>query len=317
MHADARPSTLGAAARAAPTDARPVVGGRFAGYRLHRLLGQGAIGTVFLASTPSGRLVALKTVDLADSFGRDDQALAQQRFTAEAQAAMRLRHPNVVRVYAGGVTNGFGHLVMAPAPGCALDRYARPGRLLPEPLLLQLGAAIAGGLAHAHDHGVLHRDVKPSNVIVDIASRRLKITDFGLARLADPARTRTGLVLGTPAFMAPELLAGAPAHRGSDLYALGVLLFQLLTTQLPFDGRSMGELLRAIANGRPASLAALRPGTPPALTTLVHALIDADPANRPADASAVAQQLRALAAPAEAAHASGRFRAPATDPAAA
>lgn len=317
MHADRAYGPPDPADSAAVAARRPEIGEAFAGYRLHRELGRGAMGTVYLASTPRGRLVALKTLDLGASFGRDEAPLARRRFAAEAQAATVLRHPNVVRVYAAGLEHDLGFLAMEPVPGCALDRYARPGRLLPEPLLLQLAAGIADGLSHAHAHGVLHRDVKPANVMVDIASRRVKVGDFGLARLADHARTRTGLVLGTPAFMAPELLAGSPAHPGSDLYAFGVLLFQLLTGRLPFEGASMGELLRAIATGAPASLHELRPGTPPRLSALVDGLLAHSPIDRPAGAAEVAQGLRALAASSAPPAGAARFRAPATHPAAA
>lgn len=267
----------------------------FDGYRIHRLLGRGAIGAVYLASTRRGKLVALKTIDLVGQFEHDELPLARERLVAEAQSAGRLRHPHIVRVYRCGEVRGTAYLAMQPLPGCTLERYTRRQMLLPEPLSLHIGAAVAEGLAHAHGHGVLHRDIKPANVMVDLPTRRVKITDFGLARLTDGTRTRTGLVLGTPAFMAPELLAGAPPHPGSDLYALGVLLFQLLTGGLPYEGGSMGTLLRAIASGPPRSLAALRPDLPPALHGLLHTLLDKRPRSRPADGMAVAADLRQLA----------------------
>ncbi len=267
----------------------------FDGYRIHRLLGRGAIGAVYLASNQRGKLVALKTIDLGSQFERDELPLARERLVAEAQAAGRLRHPHVVRVYRCGEVRGTAYLAMQPLPGCNLERYTKRTLLLPEPLALHIGAAVAEGLAHAHAHGVMHRDVKPANVMVDLPTRRVKITDFGLARLTDGTRTRTGLVLGTPAFMAPELLAGAPPHPGSDLYALGVLLFQLLTAALPYEGESMGTLLRAIAGGPPRSLAALRPDLPAELHELVRALLDKGPRSRPADGMAVAAALRRIA----------------------
>lgn len=267
----------------------------FDGYRIHRLLGRGAIGAVYLASNRRGKLVALKTIELGAQFERDELPLARERLVAEAQAAGRLRHPHVVRVYRCGEVRGTAYLAMQPLPGCNLERYTQRARLLPEALALHIGAAVAEGLAHAHGHGVLHRDIKPANIMVDLPTRRVKITDFGLARLTDGTRTRTGLVLGTPTFMAPELLAGAPPHPGSDLYAVGVLLFQLLTAALPYEGESMGTLLRAIAGGPPRSLAALRPDLPATLHELMRALLDKAPRSRPADGTAVAAALRQAA----------------------
>lgn len=282
----------------------------FDGYRIHRLLGRGAIGSVYLASNARGKLLALKTIDLARQFERDELPLARERLVLEAQTAGRLRHPHIVRVYRCGESRGLAYLAMQALPGCTLERYTQRRHLLPEPLALQIAASVAEGLAHAHGHGVVHRDVKPANVMVELPTRRVKITDFGLARLTDGTRTRTGLVLGTPAFMAPELLAGAPPHPGSDLYALGVLLFQLLTARLPYEGESMGTLLRAIAAGPPRSLISLRPDLPRPLAELVADLLDKSPRNRPSDGVPIAQALRQAAsdwrigAPASAVHAS-------------
>lgn len=284
-----------AARRPAPADSsdgplRP--GSDFEGYRIHRLLGQGTMGAVYLASNARRRLVAIKALALAQQFDRDDLPAARERFATEARSAARLKHPCIARVYTSGQARGIDYLVMQALPGCSLDRYAQPARLLPEPLALHVAASVGEGLAHAHAHGVLHRDVKPANVMLEAASRRVKILDFGLSRLTDNARTRTGLVLGTPAFMAPELLAGSAAHPGSDLYALGVLLFQLLTARLPYEGDSMGALLRAIASGPPQALATLRPDLPAGLGALVARLLDKSPLTRPADGTALAAELR-------------------------
>ncbi|URI10374.1 serine/threonine protein kinase [Aquincola tertiaricarbonis] len=268
----------------------------FDGYRIHRLLGRGAIGAVYLASNRRGKLLALKTIDLVRQFERDELPLARERLALEALTTSRLRHPHIVRVYGCGERRGLAYLAMQALPGCTMERYTQRRHLLPEPLALQLAASVADGLAHAHAQGVVHRDIKPANVMVELPTRRVKITDFGLARLTDGTRTRTGLVLGTPAFMAPELLAGAPPHPGSDLYALGVLLFQLLTARLPYEGESMGTLLRAIAGGPPQSLRLLRPDLPAELAELTERLLDRTPRARPADGLPIARQLREMAA---------------------
>jgi eukaryotic-like serine/threonine-protein kinase len=161
-------------------------------------------------------------------------------------------------------------------------------------VVLDLGARIASALHHAHGAGVVHRDVKPANVMVDWARGTLKLADFGLARLADAERTRTGLVLGSPAYMAPEQLAGETATPASDLYALGVVLFQLLAGRLPHDDTSLGELLRQVAGVPAPDLRTVRPDLPAPLALLVGALLAKRPAERPADAEAAAARLQAI-----------------------
>jgi succinyl-CoA synthetase alpha subunit len=150
-------------------------------------------------------------------------------------------------------------LVMELLPGSDLSRYARPDRLLPEAAVLEIAEQLALALAHAHRHGVAHRDVKPANVIYDPATRRAVLTDFGLARAPDAQSTRSGVMLGSPAYMAPELLAGARADGRSDMYALGVLVFELLTGRPPFAEPGLGALLQAVATRPPPPLAGLRP----------------------------------------------------------
>ncbi|WP_157265385.1 serine/threonine-protein kinase [Azohydromonas aeria] len=270
-------------------------GTTFAGLLVERLIGRGALGAVYLArERRSGAARALKTLVLGQGSSAAEEA--RLAFRAEAQAAQRLRHPDIVQVFDAGEALGLGYLVMELLPGCDLTRYTQPARLLPEPLALDIGARLAEALAHAHRQGVLHRDVKPANVMLHLPSGSLKLTDFGLARLHDAARTRSGLLLGTPAFMAPELLAGAPADARSDLYALAVLLFQLLTARLPHEGESMGQLLQSIARDEARPLRTLRPELPAALEALLARALARSPALREADGQALAREMRAIAA---------------------
>jgi len=272
---------------------------RLGPYRLRRELGRGSMGVVHLAvDGRSGQPVALKSMALGADLSEDEHRQLKQRFLGEAEAARRLSHPDIVQVFDAGEAGGHAWMAMELLSGCELGRYTRRPRLLPEPLVLQIGARLARALAHAHAQGVVHRDIKPANVMIDLASGRLKLTDFGLAQLADLSRTRTGVVLGTPWYMAPEQLAGAEADARSDLYALGVLLFQLLTGRLPHEHHSLGELLRAVAREPAPDLRSLRPELPPALAALVARLLSVQPAARPADALQVAEALERLAAPA-------------------
>ncbi len=278
-----------------PTTEGFMPGMLFAGLRIERLIGRGALGAVYLAhDAASGAPRALKTLVLQESDAASARDL-QQAFLAEAEAARRLHHSDIVQVFDAGQAGGLGYLVMELLPGCDLTRYTQPARLLPEPLVLEIGARVAEALAHAHRQGVLHRDVKPANVMLDLPSDQLKLTDFGLARLHDAARTRSGLLLGTPAYMAPELLAGAGADARSDLYALAAMVFQLLTARLPHEGESLGQLLQSIAREEPQPLRALRPELPEALSALLARALSRSPGVREGDGLVLARELRAIA----------------------
>ncbi len=265
-------------------------------FDLLRLLGSGAHARVYAAHDRSfNRLVALKIFALQP---RGESSLAgaeaRSRFEAEARTAQRLNHPDIVQVLEAGSYEGQAWLAMELAPGSSLQRYTEPARLLPEPAVLRTGQRIALALAHAHSQRVVHRDLKPANVLVDWPSDTLKIVDFGLARSDDATATRTGLMLGTPQYMAPELLAGARPDERSDFYALGVILFELLSARLPFDTSNLGELLKRAAQDPAPDLRSLKPHTPDALAELLAELLATRPAQRLADGSRVAGRLRSL-----------------------
>ncbi|MDO8419830.1 MAG: serine/threonine-protein kinase [Rubrivivax sp.] len=267
-------------------------GGVVAGYRLLRPIGQGAQSTVFLAQREADtQAVALKLVDLA---GAD--ASGRAAFLHGTATARRLVHPAIVAVVDAGVDGTLGWLAMEPVPGTSLERYTRPARLLPEPLVLRVAEAVAQALAYAHGQGVVHRDIKPANVLVHWPGDTVKLADFGLARAADAGQTATGLVLGTPGYMAPEQLAGGVPTPASDLYALGVTLFQLLAGRLPHEAQALGELLRRVASEPAPDLRALQPGVSAPLAALVARLLAKSPSDRPADAEALVQALRAAGA---------------------
>jgi eukaryotic-like serine/threonine-protein kinase len=228
-------------------------------FELLRPIGAGAGGAVHAArDRRNGRLVAIKLVALAGS-PTLPLASAAARFDAEAATAQRLQHPDIVATLESGRAGNLGWLVMELVGGVALSRYTHTARLLPDAWVLRAGARLATALSHAHRQGVLHRDIKPANVLVDLGADVIKLGDFGLARDADSQATRTGLVMGSPAYMAPELLAGAAPSVSTDLYALGATLFELLTGQLPFPNEgSMGEMLRRVAQQPAPRLLALR-----------------------------------------------------------
>jgi serine/threonine-protein kinase len=267
----------------------------FGPYRLLRPLGRGSMGEVHLAVDHlSQRPLALKLLRLGHDLSEAEHAEARQRFLAEAQAARRLSHPDIVSVFDAGEHRGTAWLAMELLGGCDLGRYTHMSRLLPEPVVLDMVARLARALAHAHALGVVHRDIKPGNVMLDLPARRVKLTDFGLAGLADTSRTRTGVVLGTPLYMAPEQLAGAAADPRSDLYSLGVLLFQLLSGRLPHEHAKLGDLLRAVARDPAPDLRTLRPNLSPALAAVVAQALHKQPAQRHADGHRLADALAEL-----------------------
>jgi eukaryotic-like serine/threonine-protein kinase len=267
-------------------------GTRVAGHRLLRPLGAGAQSLVFLAERGSQREpVALKIVPLP--VGEEAAAVAEA-FLAAAARARQLQHPHIVVVHGAGIEGPLAWLAMEAVPGSDLERYTQPTRLLPEALAVDLCARLAQALAHAHRLGIVHRDLKPANVLLDLATRTLKLADFGLARAVGGSETGTGLMLGTPAYMAPEQLAGAVPSAATDLYALGVLLFELLAGRRPHEGATMGELLRQVAQEPAPPLLALKPRLLPELAALVARLLDKVARNRPSDALVVAAELEQL-----------------------
>ena len=271
----------------------------FGPYRTVRMLGQGTLGRVFLALDDQGQAVALKVIALGPGLDAEDASAANAargRFLVEAYATRALRHAHIAAVLAAGEAHGYGWMAMELVPGTDLTRYTRQPRLLPDAVVLRIGERVARALACAHAAGIVHRDLKPANVMIDWPTDTLKLTDFGLARLQNAEATRTGLVLGSPSYMSPEQLSGALPSPASDLYALGVTLFELFTGQLPHQAPTLGELLRQVATLPAPALVAMRPHTPPAVAALVQRLLSTRASDRPALAADVADELAALGA---------------------
>lgn len=267
------------------------VAGRF---ELIQQLGQGRMGTVWAARDHLWmRLVALKLLSLR---GGDPAALAEirTRFAREAEIAQRLVHPDIVQIFEAGADGAQAWLSMELVPGTPLARYANAARLLPEPVVLDVVHRVALAVAHAHRAGVIHRDLKPANVIVDWPARAVKLADFGIAHLLEASNTATGLLLGSPVYMAPELLAGARPSVASDVYALGLMLFELLTGERPHDEESLGELMRRRHQEPAPDVRSIRPTLPRALAELIAQSLDPRAAARPAGAEALAERLAAI-----------------------
>jgi serine/threonine-protein kinase len=264
-------------------------------YRLERQLGRGSMGAVYLGHDPQiGRAVAIKTLVLSREFEGQELAEARSRFFREAEMAGRLRHPDIVAIFDAGEEAGLAFIAMEYVKGHDLLRHTLPGRLLPVPVVLDTLARVALALGYAHSQGVVHRDIKPANVMIDPDSGAIKVTDFGIASISNACRTRTGLVLGTPSFMSPEQMAGRRVDGRTDLYSLGVMMFQLLTGALPHAAESMAQLMNQIANEPAPDVRTLRPELPEALANVVALALEKRPEVRYADGAQMASDLRAV-----------------------
>lgn len=266
-------------------------------YRVDGQLGRGAMGVVYLGHDPKiGRQVAIKTMALSQEFDGAELTEARTRFFREAETAGRLQHRDIVTIFDAGEDQDLAYIAMEYLKGHDLQRYTTAAGLLPVPAVLNIAARVADALAYAHSQGVVHRDIKPANVMVDLAVNGVKVTDFGIARITDASRTRTGMVLGTPSYMSPEQMSGRRVDGRSDLYSLGVMLFQLLTARLPHRADSMAKLMYQIANDCAPDVRTLRPDLPQALADVVALALEKRPEVRYADGRQLAADLRAVAA---------------------
>lgn len=285
-------STVNGDAEAPPRPDRATLGR----YLISRELGRGSMGTVYLGHDPQiGRKVAIKTMALSREFEGDELVEARARFFREAEMAGRLRHADIVTIFDASEDQGLAFIAMEFVEGHDLLRYTQPSELLPVATVLRTLARVAEALAHAHTQGVVHRDVKPANVMIAPAIDAVKVTDFGIARITDTCRTRTGLVLGTPSFMSPEQMTGRRIDGRSDLYSLGVMLFQLLTGELPHRSESMAELMHQIVNDTAPDVRSLRPELPEALANVVALALEKRPEVRYATGEQMASDLLAVA----------------------
>jgi len=254
---------------------------RLGRYQLEREIGRGAMGIVYLGrDTAINRLVAIKAIPLASEFSESELAEARTRFFREAETAGRLNHPNIVTIYDVGEERGLAYIAMEYLKGRHLSDYATSETLLEPRKVLELISRTAQALGFAHKQQVVHRDIKPANLMYDPSGDVLKITDFGIARLTGAGTTRTGIVLGTPSFMSPEQLEGRTVTGHSDLFSLGVSLFQLLTGHLPFTADTMTGLMQQIAEAPHPPLRAFRPDLPACVETIIDRALTKNPEAR-------------------------------------
>lgn len=220
------------------------------------------------------------------------------RFEREARAAAALAHPNIVQVFDYGEDEGRPYMVLEYLPGGTLAERLPQGVALHDDETRRVAADVAAGLGHAHENGVIHRDLKPGNVLFD-AEGRAKVADFGIARvLGTDTLTDDGTVIGTAAYISPEQVEGGPATPATDVYAFGVLLYRLLSGRFPFESENALVLARMHRDVEPTPVETLRPDAPADLAALATAALAKDPAARPADGAALQNALEKSEAPA-------------------
>lgn len=264
-------------------------------YQVEKELGKGAMGVVYLGKDPKiGRVVAIKTMALAQEFEGEELTDARERFFREAETAGRLQHQNIVTIFDAGEEHDLAYIAMEFLKGKDLADFCKEGNLLPKHTVLSIVARVAEALAYAHRQNVVHRDIKPANIMYELQSDIVKVTDFGIARITDSSKTKTGLVLGTPSFMSPEQIAGKKVDGRSDLYSLGVMLYQMLAGALPFRGDSMAELMYKIANEDAPDIRAVRRDIHDQLARVVALALNKKPETRYQDGDRFAADLRSI-----------------------
>ena len=262
-------------------------------YQVERELGKGAMGVVYQGRDPKiGRVVAIKTMALSKEFEGEQLEDARERFFREAETAGRLQHQNIVTIFDAGEEHDLAYIAMEFLRGKDLADFCMHGHLLPVPKVLSIAARVAEALAYAHRQNVVHRDIKPANIMYELGSDTVKVTDFGIARITDSSKTKTGLVLGTPSFMSPEQIAGKKVDGRSDLYSLGVMLFQMLSGVLPFRGESMAELMHKIASEEAPDIRIVRKEIPERLANVVALALSKRVETRYQDGEQLAGDLR-------------------------
>lgn len=261
-------------------------------YEVVNELGQGAMGVVYKARDPLiDREVAIKTINLG--LALEEREEYEARFYQEAKAAGRLSHPNIVTIYDVGRTGDIAYIAMEYLHGRELRDVLNENKTLPVSQVLDVIIQVAQGLSYAHEHEIVHRDVKPSNVMI-VRDGHVKITDFGIARMASAAvRTQTGMVLGSPKYMSPEQVLGKVTDQRSDIFSLGVMLYEMLTGQVPFIGENVNAIMYQTLNAIPAPPSNANPAVPEMLNYIVAKALAKDLDARYQNASEMVNDLRA------------------------
>ncbi|MCS7311909.1 MAG: serine/threonine protein kinase [Acidobacteria bacterium] len=272
---------------------------RIGRYQVLAIIGKGAMGIVYKAFDPIiERTVAIKVLRLPVLTDRQEYGDYLRRFYVEARAAGRLSHPNIVAIHDVGDWDGVPYIVMEFLEGTTLQTYLRRNMVFPWPEATEVIRQVAEALDYAHRHGILHRDIKPANVMI-LADGRVKVMDFGVALMAGPGTEALGtseVIVGTPYYIAPEVLEGKSYQPASDIFSLGVVFYQLLTLERPFKGDTFQSVAYAILHTTPLPPSHYEADLPPILDTIVMRMLARSLGDRYISAGALAQDLKRVLA---------------------
>jgi CHASE2 domain-containing sensor protein/tRNA A-37 threonylcarbamoyl transferase component Bud32 len=273
-------------------DTKPTLGR----YEVSGELGRGAMGIVYKGEDPKiHRTVAIKTVRLSD-FDEDMVGEMKERFFREAESAGLLTHPNIVTIYDAGEEHDLAFIAMEFLKGNDLEQYTKKGSLMPVRDTLAVVAQVADALDYAHSKGIVHRDIKPANIMQLSETHEIKVTDFGIARIASSSKTKTGVILGTPSYMSPEQVAGKKVDGRSDIFSLGVVLFEMLAGEKPFAGEDMTSLMYKIAKEKHPSVRSINPQVPQVVEKIIDKALEKEMETRYQKAGQMADHLNKVVA---------------------
>ena len=260
-------------------------------YEIISELGRGAMGIVYKANDPLiERLVAIKAINLKNLSASEKEEY-EARFYQEAKAAGRLNHPNIVTIHDLGESAGVAYIAMELLEGCELQNFIAANPHLALDDMLDISIQVAAGMAYAHQHGIVHRDIKPSNIMV-LRNNHVKITDFGIARMSSSLlRTQTDIIMGSPYYMSPEQITGLPIDSRSDIFSLGIVIYKMLTGQLPFFSNNANSVMYQIANEVPEKPSTLNSRIPASLDNIVANCLAKAPGDRYQNANELAEDL--------------------------
>lgn len=250
---------------------------QFGRYQVEGILGKGAMGIVYQGVDPKmNRHVAIKTLQLTEGAEDHEVDEAKERFFREAETAGNLSHANIVTIYDVGEEGPLGYIAMDLLTGAPLSHFIKAGNLLPPALVYQLMIQITDALEYAHKQNVVHRDIKPGNIIYDDDLQRVTVTDFGIAYVADNSKTRTGVIMGSPYYMSPEQVLGKQVDGRSDIFSLGATFYQLLSGFLPFEGDSVVSVVYKITNEKHKAVSQCNDQLPPSATRIINKALHKD-----------------------------------------
>ena len=263
-------------------------------YEILEEVGQGAMGIVYKAKDPKlNRLLAIKTIRFSDEFEEERIKEVKARFLREAEISGKLSHPSIVAVHDVGEDYDLTYMAMEFLEGEDLRGCCKKGSLLPLRKVLNIIADTASALDYAHGHGVIHRDIKPGNIMI-LKNGKVKVTDFGIAKAVSSSETKSGIVLGTPNYMSPEQINAQEIDGRADIFSLGIVFFELLTGQLPFHGKTLTNLLYQITQVKHASIREINPKVPKSCEQIINKALEKNPDQRFQSAGELAKYVKAI-----------------------